>query len=414
MVKTKNILLILLVVFGVIIVLSFSNLFSLMSIDKENYPTCEIGMEGGFCDLYLELSAGEMVDKGYSFDIRTKPVPETEFKDRQQLTLTGQAGPFRENRATYTNNWWEVEHELFLFEVPNSWIDVYEYKLEYQSTSQASARTYNEGYAYLEMFIGFVTIPYMSKDPIVCNSYDTRWCRDNIPNYIVQSSFDEGQWNYRDYQTNFLSKPSSLLSARASDGTVRMTMSGEKIMSGANLPKTDRKVLIKTEQELTDYGSTIGMTRTPQITFPKPPNVFASYKQNHYLTNLKVNVGSETVYYKQGKLDEGLLFLPDISNAVNDFCGRIDEDNQRDADCIIRMRFESDNAGIIQVIGDLGELKQTIPIDKKDDENSFTQPKFTGYAVFDFKDNPVSSFATVGFLLVLLSLIVYFIRGGKF
>ena len=404
--KVKNILIILLVVFGAVIVLSFSNLFSLIGIDENDYPTCEIPMNGGSCDLFLELPAGLMVDSGYSFDIRTKPVPEDEFKDRQQLNLVGDAGPFLENRVTYTNSWWEIEHNLYLYSIPNSWRDVYEYKLEYVSDEQASLRVYNEGYGYLEMFIGFVTVPYPFSNPIICNNYATTWCRENIPNYIIQSSFDEGQWNYRDYRTNYIQRDTnSLLSAKASDGTVRMTMSGERIVSGTLMPDTDRKVVIKTEQELQDYGSLTGMTRQPQITFPKPPRVYASYKQNHYLTNLNVVVGGEQVYFKEGKLDAGLLFLPDISEAVNSFCGRLD-DNQRDTDCIVRMRFESDNAGVIQVIGDLGVLKQTIPIEVS--ENVFSEPK--SFSIFH---NTVGGVAIIGFLIVVLVFIIYFVRGGK-
>lgn len=350
--KIKTIMFALLIlVAGASIFIFTSGILSL--IDIESGPRCEVPVEGGSCDFFLELPSGQMVNEGYAFNIRTTALPEDDFKDRQELVKTGSLGPLREegNFQFYQN----VDHYMYLYNVPD-WFDVYEYKIEYDFPETVSLRTLNAD-TRAEAFISVGTIPfeYRAPDVIVCDDASTAYCRENVPNYILKNTiFDSGTRVYWYYRDNFAYQETDVLSI-SGNSNENKKFGGEVVFKGNELPNIHRKIVVKNELEIQDRGS-MTLSREPTVTnFPQSPKVFASYRQNHQITNMKIFIGEELYFEEDGVIQEGITYLPDMSKFVNSYCGRLDED-YRDNHCVVKMTIESDRGGIIQISGDVGKL----------------------------------------------------------
>ena len=351
--NNKNILfLVLIIIAGASFFVFTSGLLSIIDLEKK--PSCEISIEGGSCDFYLELPSGSMLKDGYAFNIRTKALPEDEFKDRQRIVMSGQVGPL--TREGNFNFYQKENHYMYLFNVPD-WLDVYEYKFEYELENIVSLRTNTED-TRADAIFRLATIPnqYAFSEPIICASESLAWCRENVPNFLIRNTItDSGTRVFWYYNDNVAYKETTDLSI-SGNSFEEKKFSGEVIIKGHELPDIYRKIAVKNEIEIQDRGS-MTLRNNPTITnFPQVPIIYASYRENHQITNMKVYIGEELYFKEDGIIDEGKTYLPDMSKFVNEYCGRLD-DVPNNNHCVVKMTFQSDRGGVIEITDIVGDLK---------------------------------------------------------
>lgn len=127
------------------------------------------------------------------------------------------------------------------------------------------------------------------------------------------------------------------------------------------------------------------------------PNSVYDEDQNetYYATNLKVSIGDVRVVEYPGESTER-IYLPDMSYKINNYCDR--DGTIEGKECIIPLRFNSDEGTEIVIVSELGALTSY----------GFSDEVETNISL-NFKEKPVSASITLGVILLLVSIIGFVI-----
>ncbi len=371
--------------------------FSIIDESVDNLEcTMEIG--GGSCNLLLNLPKNQKVSSGYSFDVEVENIADENFSDPILLQPKISGGPYTKD---YFKSYYYKEHSYIdLFEIPVDYINPYQIKIE-NTISPVSINTNGRFYGYMD--IGFLNQQYLKQDIEICDDYEGKdFCAED---YIFTDYIDRNGYE-RVYDGKILSKVTSqeeYIYVRETR-LENLNLHAIGVFDARNLDDYNRFVYSK--QLLRDKYS----SSTKSIADDK---FYISYKQEHLVEDLKITIGSEIVKIYPGIVDNGLIFIPDISQEINEYCGR-NEDNLRG--CLVKIKFESKDGGLIKINDEFGVLEKVtkpVIIDDVVVEPEFEESPLTGFISFDFENRPVNTIMSSIISLLILLLVGYLIFGGK-
>jgi len=374
------------IIIGVLALLVVASSFTFSVINSsETMPSCEVQKGGGSCELLLELAEGQKLGPGYSFDILSETTHDEIWKDEKYMTLLAEGGPYREE-----DDMSEYDYEdsyVYLFTAP-TWEDVYEYRVE--ASASASVSTSGSGRAYAQIQAGYIDIPYPYPTVEVCNEDDDSLCL-NEDYYLVQNYVDSGgelEFRFKHDQLGGVGEIQARGDSNRYPRSDSGTITTEYVFS--SIPSQDARLVAYTEKDNRYYPSSINIG-TPELK--------VSYKEEYFITNMKILLNGNEVIEYPGKIEER-IYLPSLTDAINDICGRNDLIINDEA-CVVKMEFMSDEAGKILIASELGELE---PVG-----GSFNYGSLTGWITLDYGSEPENAVTTTAILLILIGagIIIY-------
>lgn len=388
--KTQNIVIIALLIIAGAAIVGVTSGLSLLGEDVVG-PSCEVPVDGGDCELILQLEEGKSLADGYSFDLATETIADEEFKEERDAMLSASGGPYLEEdnmaNTDYENTW------VYTYITPTEWQNVFQYQIT-TTIQGASARTRNNGRAHLELYTGYVTIPY-SYSTIEVETSDDGYNEDYalVSNYIGS----DGEW-YMATRHMALGAGDDIYVKGDSSSTppyIRRDMVAIRTFGGSAIPEYNGKFAVRVEEDNRYYDADFQHDT---------PTMKVSWKEEYFITNLRVTLGGEEFFMVPGKV-EGNVYLPDMAQTINEYCGRTGLFPD-DKECVIRMKLSSTSGGTIIIVNELGELKEI--------GGDFNFNGITGWVTFDYENEPTNAYVTMGLILAVIGGLMFLIlRGGK-
>jgi len=355
-IKERNITVSIAVILLLGLVLFGSSMMSIISDVEGSNPSCEIDIGGGSCDIYLSLPKQNEISQGYSFDVDFDYVADENFSEPLLLSS------FTDGHYVEVGTNDVEDYYLYLYRKPSNWQDVDSIKMTggitnaYASTSNARVNLRISG--------GYIKIPYPYNEINYCNEVQVENC-DNRDSLLIREyestppiTFVK-EYNMQGVFGNDVLYVSSSTGARTED----------VVLNGTN---KDVEAFAKDDLVLYAYTLKDISYGTATTRFEMPPTMFVSYKQAHYPTNTKITIGDEEfVVDYPGKIT-GRQYLPDMATQINNYCGRND-DISSIRECIIPVRFTSEDAGVFTIVSELGNLQDVIteePITEEPKQNN--------------------------------------------
>jgi hypothetical protein len=348
-------------------------------------PSCEIPIGGGECEIYLTMPENTEFNSVYSLDVRADTVVDQEFKDLITLEPFTIGGPYVEIDSSTRD-----EAELYLYRVPASWKDIYEINFTNQINNAVvqgieSSRTKVK----IQNRIGIIDKEYPFDVVNECDNPDTSVC--DRPNLLINVYSTDSATYVKDYDMNQIDV--EVLEVGYSTGKLTGNLIANAIITSSEISEKDN-VLYSFPRKYINNPATgyIASYDTPFITT-------ASWKQEYFATDLRVSISDLEVVEYNGKR-EGRLYLPDISQQLNDYCGRDGVYVTEAKECVIPLTFSSTDATTLTIVSELGQLSVF--------EADTIEELITGNITYDFENKPVGAGVT-SFVTLLVAMGLLFI-----
>jgi len=382
--EIKNILVIFLILIGIIIFISSAGLFSIIQ-QGTNLPSCVVPDEGGSCSLILTLPEGKKVSSGYSFNLLVKPTYDDEFKDEHILFPVVSGGPWEEQYFVTGEIYHTAFEHLYLFKSPNTYQNVYEYKIESSSSVSLKTASNINARATARLLSGYVTIPYPYSVIETCELQD----RLNCLNPYLIWLFVDNKGRKIVSENNMKTKKTDI-NIKGNSNTLSENMKTEFIVSGEIVPKSELVFVTQTTQDIYYNGGSVVFSE---------PIMKLSWKEQYDISNLRVKIGNEDVIFYSGKANEK-IYLPSMSDVINKYCRDVKND------CVMKMTFESSRGGEIFITSELGDVVVS--------GGDFSFYGVTGWVSLDFENKPKNAWITsIISVVIIISGILLIIYGGK-
>lgn len=406
-----NITLILLVLASLSLFMFSTGLMSI--IDDSNgdvNPSCNMDIGGGECNLLLKVPTDLKLSQ-YSFDIEVNSIPDENFSSPVVLQPFTSGGPYYEDVSTRYQS--PQEFNIYLYRQPADWVDVWQTNITLSMPVSTYIRT-TDGRVYFDLYGAYVPFDYPYNTVNVCQggSYSDCFEDANKKEYLAKTYISTS--GTREFSDRIGANAYSGLSLRDDDGRFSTTM----VASGI-APKVDFENPIISV--LTNYE--YRYNKPSSVSFPVPPKVELSYKQEHFVNNFQVMVGDKIIKQYPG-VSEGRIYLPDIADEINQYCYR---DIGLGRECYVNIKFSSDDGGKVSIVSELGDLipvkEAPIPEPTSDDPTPIVEQKpvndfdfsswgITGWVSLDFENNPVNTSLTLFVVLLVVGLITFGIWKG--
>jgi len=400
--KHINLTLILIIVISLaLLTIGFGGMSVLEDADN---PYCISDIGGGECNLLVKLPTGEKLDSGFSFDIDVHSIPDLEFSEEIELNAFVHGGPYYE-KSSLTRFYNENSYPSLYFIPDEYYNNPYQVKIRTEAT--ATGRMRSDGRLYMRLEAGYIRNPYMSSEVEICDFQDNSDCLLINNYYVYRSYIYETRPVIGTGQITRIAYDANSLSLDEDDPQTTRLLKAEGIINGNVIPK-DNAVIYVQRQIAEKYYSASSKSFAE-------PKLYTSYKENHLITNLRVMIGDQILKIYPGITEDGRIYLPDMSNEINDYCGR---NIGLDRECLVYIKFITEDGGKISIASELGklipipepiEINNTIDPTLPDNDFDFGVWGITGWVSLDFKNNPVNTSFTIIVVGLVVGLIIFFI-----
>ena len=308
-----------------------NNLLSTIGTLNAQGPKCVIPTNGGECQITLLMPENKKIENAYSIDLITK---KTISNYTTQKTLT----PI-DKKVFYktTNTGKKEKNTLYLYQLPNDYKEVE--KINFLSELKNTKIIINsDSKSKLSLYNVVGVINGLYNKIIVCEKPS---CESD---YVVKSYVSDDGYNV------FRMKNSEVLSS-------------DNIYSSESVGSQEKDLLVNTTYDggvinKTFFDLVIERSIDPDNKYSfsyEEPLLKTAYQKKHSISELSVFVGDKKIGFF--KNISGRIYLPDISNVLNDYCHRTNDYNSADSECLIPLRFVGDDGGEVIILNELGELE---------------------------------------------------------